>query len=169
VAANLYDYMQVVFTGARGRPFASVLELGTGGGEITNVFRDRGLDYVAVEGTTPGARRLTAAGHPPERVIAADLRRLEPLGRTFDLVMCTEVIEHIEPFFASRVIELCTRHADTVWFSAADRNRRPHVHHMNEQDIEVWDNLFAFLGFSVSLELDRRYDRASRMYLRDEK
>jgi hypothetical protein len=166
IAKSLYGYMQEVFKAARGSAFTSVLELGTGGGEITAAFRDAALDYIAVEGTLEGGRRLTERGIPADRVISVDLRRMQPLGRTFDLVMCTEVIEHIEPFFASKIIELCTVHADAVWFSAADRNRRPHIHHMNEQAIEVWDNLFAFLGFSISLELDNRFSRASRLYLR---
>jgi len=79
--------------------------------------------------------------------------------------MCTEVIEHVEPFFAGRIVEFMTKHSDFIWFSAADRNRPPHYHHINEQNIEVWDNLFAFFGFNIFVKLDRKFDRAYRLYI----
>jgi hypothetical protein len=164
---NLYGYMQECFTALFNREFQSVLELGTGGGEITREFARAGLDYMAVEGTSAGVGKLRSRGIPPERIVVQDLRRLPPLARRFDLVMCTEVVEHIEPFFASRIAETCIHHADVIWFSAADRNRKAHVHHANEQDIEAWDNLFAFLGYSASVKLDRRFGRADRIYLSD--
>ena len=78
--------------------------------------------------------------------------------------MCTEVAEHIEPFFASKIVENCILHSEVVWFSAADRNRRAHYHHSNEQEIEVWDNLFAHMGFPFYVPLNGMYDRASRLY-----
>jgi 2-polyprenyl-3-methyl-5-hydroxy-6-metoxy-1,4-benzoquinol methylase len=151
------------------RDFTSVLELGTGGGEITIEFAKAGLDYVAVEGTKAGCLRLLEQGIPRERIVYADLRTMPNLNRRFDLAMCTEVIEHVEPFFASKIVGNCVNHADVVWFSAADRNRAPHYHHVNEQDIEAWDNIFAFLGHSISVELDGRFERADRVYIKDER
>lgn len=74
--------------------------------------------------------------------------------------------EHIEPWFASKVVENCTRHANAVWFSAAKGDARPHYHHSNEAPIEAWDRLFAFFGFTFGVVLDGRYGRADRLYLR---
>lgn len=166
-AENLYNYMQDCFRKIFQRSFHSVLELGTGGGEITAEFLASNLDYIAVEGTTAGCQKLLHRGVPRDRIVFADLRRLPFLGRKFDIVMCTEVAEHIEPFFASRVVENCTLHSDVVWFSAADPDRPAHYHHANEQDIEVWDNLFAFLGYPIHVELDKRLERADRIYLNE--
>ncbi|MGK9369481.1 hypothetical protein ACSSWA_11325 [Melioribacter sp. Ez-97] len=90
------------------------------------------------------------------------------LNEKFDIVMCTEVIEHIEPFFASKIVDLCTAHADVIWFSSADRNRQPHYHHINEVSKEVWDNIFAFFGFNHFIELNRLHGRADRLYLSKE-
>ena len=168
ISADLYAYMQDCFQRLTGKHFASVLELGTGGGEITREFRANHVDYIAVEGTKAGCERLLAQGIPRERIVECDLRKLKQIPRQFDLVMCTEVAEHIEPFFASKIAENCVLHAPVVWFSCADRNRPAHVHHPNEQDLEVWDNLFAFLGCSVSVHLDNRYARAGRIYLKDD-
>jgi hypothetical protein len=168
IAHDLYRYMQETYTFLFGRAFTSILELGTGGGEISRQFWTNGIDLTAVEGTTEGVERLKVIGLPPDRIVHANLKFMERLDRRFDLVMCTEVAEHVEPWFASRIAENCTRHADAVWFSAADRNRPPHYHHINEVDITAWDNLFAHMGFPIAVELDGRHDRAHRFYLSQE-
>lgn len=164
---ELYTYMQETYAALFGKPFASVLELGTGGGEITRHFRDAGLDYVAVEGTTGGVDKLLALGVPPERILKRNLKFMEALGRSFDLAMCTEVAEHIEPWFASKVVDNCVRHADVVWFSAAKGNAAPHYHHINEISIEAWDNIFAHFGFTNHVPLNGMMSRADRVYMND--
>lgn len=165
-ALDLVDYMQDVFRRLFSRELGSVLELGSGGGEITRVFAQRNFDFITVEGTDAGVRRLREIGIAPERILQHNLKFMPALERRFDLVMCTEVAEHIEPFFASKVVENCIRHADAVWFSAADRNRSAHYHHINELPMAAWDNLFAHMGFAHRIELDGRHGRASRVYLR---
>ncbi len=166
-SAELYAYMQSVYTAFFSKPFTSLLELGTGGGEITIQFQQHQIDYLAVEGTQEGYARLKEIGIPENRILLANLKRMEPLNRRFDLVMCTEVIEHIEPFFAAKVVEACTLHANAVWFSAADRNRSPHYHHCNEISIEAWDNLFACFGFNRHIKLSNLHARGERLYLSD--
>ena len=166
-AFDLVDYMHIVFRALMRRELSSVLELGSGGGEITRALANRGLDYFAVEGTAAGVARLNEIGLDPGRILQCDLKFLPPLPRKFDLVMCTEVAEHIEPFFASKIVANCVAHADAVWFSAADRERAAHYHHINEVAIEAWDNLFAHMGMPFFVELDGRQGRASRLYLRE--
>jgi len=165
-AEDIVGYMLEMFANVAGRPLTSVLELGCGGGEITRALLRHGIDVIAVEGTQAGIRRLHQVGVPAERVLHHNLKFMPKLDRKFDLAMCTEVAEHIEPFFASKVVENCTSHADYVWFSAADRSASPHYHHLNEVDIEAWDNLFAHMNFPYLVELDGRQARASRLYLR---
>jgi Methyltransferase domain len=167
-ARQLYAYMQQVYSAVFGRRFVSVLELGSGGGEITSAFHEDKLDYISVEGTTAGVDRLKSQGIEPARILLHNIKFMPRLNRRFDLVMCTEVAEHIEPFFASKVIDSCISHADAVWFSAADRNRRAHYHHPNEQDPEAWDNIFAHMGFPSFVELNGMLSRAGRLYIREE-
>ncbi len=164
-ADEMIKYMQDTYYYLFGKHFISVLELGSGGGEMTAQFAKYGLEYVTVEGTSEGCKRLVSVGISPDRILQRDLRKMENLDRKFDLVMCTEVAEHLEPPFASRIVELCTQHSDVVWWSAADPHRPAHYQHMNEQEPEVWDNLFAFY------EYDRYYkppidfmERAKRVY-----
>ena len=166
VAEDLYEYMQKVYTSLTGRSFKTVLELGVGGGEITSQFCKNDISVCAVEGTEMGVEKLRSIGISSENILKEDLRLMKHLNRSFDLVMFTEVIEHIEPFFAGKVIDLCTSHSDFVWFSAADRNSIPHWHHVNEIGISAWDNIFSFMGFSNFIQLDGRHGRADRLYIR---
>ena len=167
IALDLYTYMQKIFRLVFERSFDSILELGSGRGEITSQFYKNNVDFVTVEGTRCGVAKLLEVGIPKDRIIFQDLKFMQPLGRKFDIVMCTEVIEHVEVFFTSKIIENCILHSDVVWFSAADKNRKAHYHHMNEQDIEAFDNLFAHVGFKRFIILDGRHNRASRIYFSD--
>lgn len=164
-AQALYRYMQQVYQSLFGRTFASVLELGTGGGEITTHFHEAGLDLTAVEGTTAGVEKLLSLGIPATQVIKANLKFMEPLGRQFDIAMCTEVAEHIEPWFASKVVANCVAHADVVWFSAAKGTAQPHYHHINEVPIQAWDNIFAHFGYNFHVPLNNLLERADRVYM----
>jgi|688.fasta_scaffold546184_1 2-polyprenyl-3-methyl-5-hydroxy-6-metoxy-1,4-benzoquinol methylase len=168
ISQSLYEYMQKVYQDITGKKFKSILELGTGGGEITVQFVKDNLDVFAVEGSESGINKLYSLGVSPEKVLKCDLRLMKSLDREFDLVMCTEVIEHIEPFFAAKVVEQCTKHSRYVWFSGADRNRIPHWHHINEIGIEAWDNLFAFYGFNSFVKLEQGRLRADRLYIKSE-
>ena len=165
MASEIYRYMQQIYQKLFGRHFRSVLELGTGGGEITREFSKDALDYIAVEGTVSGVEHLIGAGIEETRIIHQNLKFLDGIDRKFDIAMCTEVAEHIEPFFASKIVDNCIRHAEVVWFSAANRNRPAHYHHINEQRIEVWDNLFANMGHNFLVPLNGLWGRASRLYL----
>lgn len=165
IAEDIYTYMQNIYKMLFGKKFKNILELGTGGGEITYQFFRDGLDLTAVEGTCEGVKRLESIGIPKDNIIHTDIKLLKPINKKFDLVMCTEVAEHIEPWFASKVVENCIIHSDIVWFSAADANRPAHYHHINEVGIEAWDNIFAYMGFPLFIELDKRHSRADRLYI----
>lgn len=167
VANDIYQYMQYVYKNTFNKQFSSVLELGCGGGEITTQFAKNNLDYIAVEGTDAGVRQLINVGIDPTKIIKSDLRLFKGIDRKFDVVMCTEVAEHLEPSFASKIVELCVSHADAVWFSAAEPLvNGPHYHHPNELYIECWDNLFAFFGFNKFAELNNMHSRGQRLYLK---
>lgn len=164
-ALELYSYMQQIYTEVTGHGFNSILELGAGGGELTVQFQHNALNFLTVEGTEAGYQRLITRGVQQNKISKQNLKFFINLNRKFDLVMCTEVIEHIEPFFASKIISNCIEHSDFVWFSAADKNRGPHYHHINEQDIQVWDDLFAHMGFPWAIHLNNMQSRAARLYI----
>lgn len=161
----LYEYMQATYYAIFENSFNSILELGTGGGEITTQFHKHQLDYIAVEGTTAGIDKLHKIGIDPNKIIKANLKFFNGVDRKFDLVMCTEVVEHLEPWFASKIVDNCVKHADIVWFSAATGTNPPHYHHMNEVPLEAWDNIFAHFGFNYFIKLNGCMGRADRIYM----
>jgi hypothetical protein len=147
-------YVELVIgygTGVLGRPVESVLELGARGGWFSERFWARRLDLIAVEGTVVGHRQIVERGVPSTRVVRHDLRRPLDLGRTFDVVVCTEVAEHIEAPFSSQLVETIVRHGSACWFSfARPGENEAHYHHPNEQPEIFWRSLFAFLGWEMT-------------------
>ena len=73
----------------------SVLDVGCGTGRALEFFLSKGIDAVGIEGS---AIARVKSLHP-DRIIPCDLRKPVDLGRTFDLVWCFEVAEHIHSRF----------------------------------------------------------------------
>lgn len=169
-AKELYKYMQAVYKDNFHKEFELVLEIGGGSGQLSKQFDNNGVWCLTLEGTLAGYKKLLNVGIPSRGIRYIDIRKINDLnyysGFNFDIVVCTEVAEHIEPWFASKIVELCVNSSDVVWFSAADKNRPSHYHHPNEAPIWAWDNIFDFFGFRY-IELDGRYDRADRLYVKN--
>jgi SAM-dependent methyltransferase len=123
---------------------ASVLDVGCGFGPWLAVAREMGVKEVrGIEGPWVDRARLLIE---PERVEILDLEKNFALGRTFDLVVCSEVAEHLSPASAARfVADLCS-HGDIILFSAAIPFQGGE-HHVNEQFPDYWAGLFARHGF----------------------
>ncbi len=140
---HVLDYGRMVL----GRPVKSILELGCASGFFTEGFLKAGIDIFAVEGTHAGNRRTLARGVPQERLLQHDLRLPLNLNRTFDMVICTEVAEHIECPLSGVLVANIVNHARVAWFSFEEPSTNDaHYHHCNEQPEKFWLNLFAFYG-----------------------
>lgn len=114
----------------------SVLDVGCGQGEWLEAFAldDMfGVDIAAPEG---------------EHFAARDLRHPLDLGRTFDLVVCLEVGEHLPAECAEQLVESCVRHGNTVLFSAAVPGQEGKGH-INCQPHEYWHAYFSLYEFET--------------------
>ena len=123
---------------------ASVLDLGCNVGAWTKEFRRYGVRAIGVDG--PGM----------DAEVEADLREPLDLGERFDLVLCLEVAEHLEPESASVLVDSAVRHADRVIWSAATPGQGGY-RHVNEQPHGYWARLFkerGFIGDSLTQWLD---------------
>jgi SAM-dependent methyltransferase len=120
----------------------SVLDLGCGTGQSLDYFVDRGVDVVGVEGS---ALAISRARHP-ERMRQWNLNRELDLGRKFDMIWCTEVVEHIHPKYVHNLMKSFSNHSDRVVMSAA-RPGQTGEGHFNEQPPEYWIRLFEGYGF----------------------
>ena len=146
-----------------GREPKSLVEFGNGGGVFGERFmRTYGPNYVSVEGSGEGVEITRQLGIPKDQVVQHDLRHPIYLGRRFDVAVCTEVVEHVEPPFAAQIILSLVVHADIVWFSfkQVGLQNGAWINHPNERPFEMWRNLFDFYGYNV-IKFDGRMVRAS--------
>lgn len=125
------------------KPIKTVLEVGGGGGWFTKEFIRLGMEVDVVEGSVAGCNKIKDLGI---KVIQHDLRKELHLDKQYDLVVCMEVAEHLEPPFAGMLINNLTKHSDMIYFTACEP-REPHMHHPNEQPYMYWISLFKYYNF----------------------
>jgi len=118
-----------------------VLDLGCGNGFFLDM-----IDCVACLGVEYTDAAMDAI---PARIVKQrhDLTQPLHLEMMFDLVICTEVGEHLPPVAAPTLVDSIVRHAfKWVLFSAATPGQGGEGH-LNEQPQSYWVDLFADRGF----------------------
>jgi SAM-dependent methyltransferase len=123
----------------------SVLDVGCGGGGYLRLFRDVGItDVLGVDGFD------RPDGFPADdRYVRHDLRQPLRLGRTFEMVVCTEVIEHLPEESETVLLETLDHHAiHWVLFSAA-RPGQPGLGHVNCKPTAYWIERWKRYGWSA--------------------
>jgi SAM-dependent methyltransferase len=125
----------------------SVLDVGCGTGRALEFFLSKGLDAFGIEGSAIAR----AKSLHPDRILPCDLRKPVDLGRTFDLVWCFEVAEHIHSRFTDVFIQTMARHAPLVVMSAAPPGQGGEGH-FNEQPKTYWIAKAAEVGFKLDTE-----------------
>lgn len=122
----------------------SVLDLGCGRGVWLNEWSRAGVGTVlGVDGDYVRRDQLNV---PQDAFLAADLTRPLPLTRRFDLAQSLEVGEHLPLSAAETLVDGLTRAADIVLFSAAVPGQGGE-HHINEQPLAFWQDLFRARGY----------------------
>jgi hypothetical protein len=126
-----------------------VLDVGCGASLLLERLHELGHDVYGIEGS-PHARTI-APESIRERVTLVRIEdRLAPALPRHDLVICTEVAEHVEPKFAARLVAFLNETAKgAVYFTAAPPGQGG-TDHVNEQPPEYWLELFSrFGGFTL--------------------
>lgn len=123
---------------------SSVVDVGCGLGEWLVAFQECGVDDIfGIDGEYVDRSILHI---PQEKFKVVDINKPFILGRTYDLAVCLEVAEHLEPENASNFVASLTRLAPVILFSAAIPLQGG-THHVNEQWPEYWVHLFKESGF----------------------
>ncbi len=127
---------------------ASLLDVGCGVGGWSLAFREWGTEQLILT-DHPSNQRSNLLFNEHDFYTADMNRELPPLFRT-DMVVCMEVLEHIDARRAPTAVEYLTRCSDTILFSAAIPGQGGYQH-VNEQYSFYWEALFRELGY-------KRYD-----------
>lgn len=123
---------------------SSVIDVGCGTGMFLATFREHGIEDVqGIDGAYVPRDLLVI---PREKFMPLDLNQPLTHDRTYDLVVCLEVAEHLSPQSAADFIASLTRLGSTILFSAAIPYQGG-TGHLNEQWPEYWADLFKQHGF----------------------
>ncbi|MBW2598554.1 MAG: methyltransferase domain-containing protein [Deltaproteobacteria bacterium] len=122
----------------------SVIDVGCAIGDLVECFLEKGLDAYGLEGTENVIPWLKI---PRKRLLyIVDLRTQFDLQRKFDLAMCFEVLEHVEPEHADTLVKNLTDISDRLLISAAPPGQGGH-YHVNCQPMAYWNEKFGTLGY----------------------
>jgi SAM-dependent methyltransferase len=112
---------------------ASILDVGCGTGKSLDWFLSQGIDVLGMEGSEIAIQHA----RNPDRIRHTNLNEAVDLQRTFDLVWCFEVAEHIHPDFTDTFVQTLTHHSTNLVMSAAHLGQGG-IGHFNEQPREYW-------------------------------
>lgn len=130
------------------RPLETIIEFGSAGSWFTNRFRSMGYTITALDG---GSNATSNIQH--------DFRHVFVPERKYDIALCTEVAEHLEPPFAGILVHNLIQSSDLIWWSSAEIGRGPaHFHHPNEQPYKYWINIFEYFGYGCYMLPDEIYN-----------
>lgn len=121
-------------------PCRSLLDVGCGVGPWVASALAQGItDALGIDGDWVSPSLLSI---PKEFFQSHDLAKPFDLGRKFDLVVCMEVAEHLNPPSADVLVDNLVRHGDVILFSAAIPGQGG-TNHVNEQWPDYWREKFA--------------------------
>jgi SAM-dependent methyltransferase len=125
---------------------ASVVDIGCGTGAWLAAFAACGVPRVlGVDGEYVDRSRLLI---PSASFMPVDLRSSWPSIGGFDLAVCLEVAEHVEPSASERLVANLTRLAPIILFSAAIPYQGGEDH-VNERWPTFWYELFTARGYEL--------------------
>jgi len=124
----------------------SVVDVGCGVGNLLKAFADQGVtDLLGIDGPWVPRDLLSV---PASVVETHDLSRAYRPSRRFDLVVSTEVGEHLPGEAAEMFVDTLTGLGPVVAFGAAIPLQGG-THHVNEQWPAYWAKLFRARGYLV--------------------
>lgn len=112
----------------------SVIDIGCGNGDLVKGFNDRSITAFGVEGTFNSWYGINGN----KNIYIHDLRLPYNIDiRKFDLAICFEVAEHIEPEYVDIFLDNLCLVSNKILFSAAGPGQKGIYHH-NCQPREYW-------------------------------
>ena len=132
----------------------SVVDVGCGTGYLLMVLKGRGLDTFGLEYSEAGLEYCRNRGLDVRKFDLENDKFTD--ARRFDVAVSVEVAEHLPAKIADSYVDLLTRFADRIVFTAAPPGQggRDHV---NEQPPEYWIEKFAKRSFVHDVALSNQW------------
>ena len=140
----------------------NVVDLGCGTGVYVAEFRKRNIDAEGFE-YSEYARKM-ALELNKIKVHSFDLTKPFELKRNFDLAICIEVAEHLDPELGEKLVNVCCKYAKIVVFSAGQPGQKGQGH-INLQPKSYWIEKFSKRGFSYDEEKSKDLEQFLRKNL----
>ena len=135
----------------------SVLDVGCGPAHLSRALAARGVTVTALDGhSQPDVSGTTITFHPCDLNSSAAMNAVaKKFPGPFDVAICLEVAEHLEPARSDDLIAFLCAQAPVVIFSAAIPGQGGEGH-INCQAREVWHDRFQRQGFHLAHRLRPR-------------
>jgi glycosyltransferase involved in cell wall biosynthesis/SAM-dependent methyltransferase len=133
-------------------PGACILDAGCALGFLVHALRNRGIEAYGIDLSEYAIENVSESVRHYCHVRSVT----DPLPRPYDLIVCIEVLEHLQSEDAEAAVANFCRHADDVILSSSPYDYREPTH-FNVQPPDYWVELFARNGFSRDLDYDASY------------
>ncbi len=134
-----------------------VLDVGCGSGAFLEELQARDIEVLGLEYSEAAVAICRAKKIP---VLRCDLENEQPsLARVFDVVLSTEVAEHLPESCASRYIDLLCSAGRHIVFTAAVPGQTGDDH-VNPQPNEYWIQMFTERGFDYLAPLSLEWRKS---------
>jgi len=131
---------------------ATVFDAGCAMGFLVEALRQRGIEAWGVDISEYAIQNV----HPDLRSYCRVASVTEPLARDYDLIVCIEVLEHLDARAAEQAIENFCRHSGRVLFSSTPHDYEEATH-FNVQPPEYWAEGFARHGLFHDVDFDASF------------
>lgn len=123
---------------------SSVVDIGCGIGTFLHVFKQHGIkEVMGIDGKWVNKEQLYIE---KGEFMEANLEEPIRIGKSFDLVLCLEVAEHLAPAAADVIVDSLTSLGKVIVFSAAI-DKQGGQNHINEQSFQYWKEKFKKKGY----------------------
>lgn len=125
------------------RKIKKALVIGGGNNYETVLLNKKGIKTYALDLRIPRIKFLKG------KSVEGDCVAMPFRDKEFDLVFCTEMMEHVPEESANAVLMEVKRVGHTAYFTIATRDDAPFDTHVNVHDLFYWVNKFDDLGFGI--------------------
>jgi SAM-dependent methyltransferase len=130
----------------------SVLDAGCALGFLVEKLRQRGVEAFGLDISNYAIQNV----HPDIQPYCWIGSVAEPFPQKYDLIVCIEVLEHLDKAGAESAVANLCRHSHQVLFSSTPFDYKEATH-FNVQPPEYWAELFARQGFFRDIDFDASF------------